>query len=423
MNDDLIFRSEVLPSEDKLRLGSTILIPPLPTRILTILAALLIIGVAFALALVRYTRHVSVQGVIVPAQGVVKLYAQQSGELRLLKAHAGTKVRRGEVLMVFATERRGSMGTAVEQDIARKLRSKLNKLMQQRETTLAVQSSDLRGLQQALDSQIEIRRRLEQEVSLIDKRGNSAKQTAERYEDLRQSGFVTEQMAQDKRDEQLEQQLRLQSARKDIVASEQEIERLRRELESAPERQQVAIDQIDRDITTAELEVTQEEAGHEWSLTAPCDCIVSSLDIGIGQTAFPNLPLISLLPIDTRLQAKLYAPSRALGFVTVGQNVNLKLDAFPFEKFGAVPGHVESIAETPLTSSETGAETHLSLPQPEGTQEPLYCVTVTVDQADILVDGKFHQLQAGMQLNADVELETRPLYQWMIRPLYDRRQR
>jgi membrane fusion protein len=419
MGEDIFFRSEVLPSEDKLRLGEVLLIPPLPSGLLTKFALLVVVGIAAMLGLASYTRHVTLQGVIVPADGVVKLYAQQNGELRSLKVRGGDRVHQGQVLMAFSSERRGTLGLVVEQEIGHKLHAKLDKLREERESTLRLQSSEKQGLQQALDSQIAMRQRLTQEVALLDKRDASAETTAARFEGLRQAGYVTEQMAQEKRDEQLEQQLRLQSARRDMTASEQEIERLRLELVNAPHKQQVALDQIDREISNAELDIAQQEVGHDWVLTSPCECVVSSLDIGVGQIAAPNFPLISLLPFKGGLQAKLYAPSRALGFVTVGQRVDLKLDAFPFEKFGAVAGRVDAIAETPLTSGETSPGTHLALPQADGPQEPLYAVTVRLDEATIEADGQARTLRAGMQLNADVQLETRHLYQWLLRPLYE----
>ena len=262
-------------------------------------------------------------------------------------------------------------------------------------------------------------KRQKQQIALLEKRGNSAELTAERYDGLRRSGYVTEQSAQDKRDEQVEQQVRLQGAQHDLTSTLQEIGRLTVELSTAPARHQVALDQIEREIAETESQIAVQRTDHEWALTAPCDCVASSVDINVGQTAAPSYPLVSMIPKDSPLQATLYASSRALGFVNVGEPVDLKLDAFPFEKFGAVEGKVESISSTPLSGSESTVGTRLGLLQVEGPQEPMYSIKVSLERPSIDAYGRPQSLRSGMQLNADVQLETRRLYEWMLLPLLE----
>jgi len=418
MSHDL-FRQEVLPSDERLRLGDVLLIPPLPPLLVGGLASAGVIALVLLLCLGKYTRHVTVQGVISPKEGVVKLYAPQSGQLQQLMVKEGDAVRRGQVLMVFETARETASGAPVEGQIDLKLAEKLQKLRTDVESTRRMQQAELAGLKMALDSQRAIREGLERQIALLEKRGSSARLTAERYDGLRQSGYVTEQAAQDKRDDQVEQQVRLQGAQHDLTSTVQEIGRLTVELSTAPARHQVALDQIEREIAETESQIAVQHTDHEWALTAPCDCIASSVDIGVGQTAAPNFPLVSMVPRDAALQATLYASSKALGFLGAGQQVDLKLDAFPFEKFGAVEGRVESISSTPLSGSESSVGTHLGLLQVEGPQEPMYSIRVRLDRPSIDAYGHPQSLRSGMQLTADVQLETRRLYEWMLLPLLE----
>lgn len=417
--DQLLFRDEVLPSDERLRLGQVLLIPPLPPLLLPALTVALGVALACVLVLCQYTRHMTVQGVIAPASGVVKLYASQAGRLQSLKVHEGERVARGQVLMVLDTERQNLQGAPVEREIALRLVQRLEKLRLDLDSTRKFQVAEMTGLQRALDSQTNVRNGLRAQIALLQKRGDSASATATRFEDLRKSGFVTEQAAQDKRDDQVEQQVRLQSAQRDLTTSEQEISRLGIELSSTPARQQVARDQIERDIAATESELALQQIDHEWTLTAPCDCVVSSVDISVGQTAAPNFPLVSMVPQEAQLVATLYAPSRSLGFVAPGQAVELKLDAFPYEKFGAVEGAVESIATTPLTGSESAGGTHLALVQTDSPQEPMYSIKVTIPHPVIAAYGKPMPLRPGMQLSADVQLERRRLGEWILLPLFE----
>jgi membrane fusion protein len=48
-----------------------------------------------------------------------------------------------------------------------------------------------------------------------------------------------------------------------------------------------------------------------------------------------------------------------------------------------------------------------------------YRVIVTPDRQEVKVSGRLEPLQASMQVDASVLLEERPLYQWLVQPLYD----
>ena len=53
-------------------------------------------------------------------------------------------------------------------------------------------------------------------------------------------------------------------------------------------------------------------------------------------------------PSDSDLQAELYAPSRAAGFLGVGQEVLLRYEAYPYQKFGHYRGRVSAVSQTAL---------------------------------------------------------------------------
>src|SRR2546426_11673115 len=58
----------------------------------------------------------------------------------------------------------------------------------------------------------------------------------------------------------------------------------------------------------------------------------------VGQTVTPAQPIVSILPRGAALEASLYVPSRAVGFVEVGQQVLMRYQAYPYQKFGQYPG-------------------------------------------------------------------------------------
>ena len=82
----------------------------------------------------------------------------------------------------------------------------------------------------------------------------------------------------------------------------------------------------------------------------------------------------------------------------------------PYQRFGHQRGTVRQVAKTVVAPAE--------LPFPTLSLEPVYVVSVTLDQQTISTYGAPQSLQSGMALEADVLLDRRPIYQWVLEPLF-----
>jgi len=103
-------------------------------------------------------------------------------------------------------------------------------------------------------------------------------------------------------------------------------------------------------------------------------------------------------------------PSRAIGFVTQGQTVRIRFDAFPYQRFGIYEGQVAVISKHVLLPQE--------LPIPfADLKEPVYRITVNLKKQYVMAYGKQFPLQAGMSLDADIILEKQTLFRWILDPL------
>lgn len=119
------------------------------------------------------------------------------------------------------------------------------------------------------------------------------------------------------------------------------------------------------------------------------------------------------MPGNSRLQADLLVPSRAIGFIAPGDQVMLRYQAYPYQKFGHQRGTVAAISRSALTSNELGA---LIGNAQQG--EPYYRVTVRLAKQAITAYGKPEPLKPGMLLDADILGEKRRLIEWVFEPLY-----
>lgn len=418
-SEQRLFRKEVLDSNVKHASGDVLLVYPVSNYFLLALAMGLLVALTVFAAVGKYTRHASVSGVLEPSEGVVKLYAPQSGVLKSLRVQEGQLVRKGQVLLVFESEHIGADGKAIEAELAAKLREQLATLRHELGGTSKLHSASMVTMRQDLEAAQRNRATLRDEIKTQAKRVKSAELMVARFGSLQKSGYMPDMKTQEKVDDLMDQQMRLKGLQKQATSADADIARLTMELENSPLREQVAEAQLSRTISTTESELSKQQNSHEWSVLAPCDGAVSSLTIGHHQNAAAGVPLVTIVPSNSKLQAILYAPSRALGFLKPGQAVKLKLDAFPYQKFGVADGKVLSIADSPVRASESSAGTRLATSTETG--EPMYTVRVELDKQLIEAYGSQQRLRPGMQLDAEIQLDTRRIYEWVLEPLYSLR--
>jgi membrane fusion protein len=99
--------------------------------------------------------------------------------------------------------------------------------------------------------------------------------------------------------------------------------------------------------------------------------------------------------------------SAAIGFVKVGQNVRLAVDAFPYQRFGTVKGKVLTVASSAVSAQG-----------PNGTTVMVYPVTVALDQERVSAFGRQEALVSGMTLTARIITEKQSLLKWLFEPLF-----
>jgi len=142
---------------------------------------------------------------------------------------------------------------------------------------------------------------------------------------------------------------------------------------------------------------------------APIGGRVSLLRASVGQLADPRRLQLQIVPGNSLLEAELFIPVRAIGFVEIGQDVRLLFDSFPYQRFGTYHGRIIKVSQTVVLASDVEA--------PVALKEPAYTATVRLDRPDIVANGKKIPLQPDMSLRADIILEKRTLVDWIFAPL------
>ena len=409
-----LFRPEALEHRDRDWLGSIQLTRPVSLSLLTWFAVLVAAAVATYLVFGEYTRKARVSGYLVPDRGVIRLVAPQPATVVESHAADGRSVRRGDVLFVLDIGQAtlsGDTQAAVQSSLALRERS-LHGAARQR-TQLEQSQLD------ALDRQIDAMRRefdsMAAETDLQRQRLALAQQAQAQFESLRNQNFVSAAQVRAKAEEVLNVRAQVQGLERQRAAHQREIASLQAQRRDLPLRAQAAQGEIDRDLAALAQQAAESEARQRVVVRAPEDGVLSGVLAEPGQAVTPAVALASLLPAGARLQAQLFAPSSAVGFVRADQTVELRYQAFPYQKFGHQSGEVVQVSRSPLQASELAG---LSLPAAASAGgEPLYRITVRLDRQSVAAYGQAQALAPGMQLEADVLLDRRRLIEWLFEPV------
>ena len=152
---------------------------------------------------------------------------------------------------------------------------------------------------------------------------------------------------------------------------------------------------------------------------ALADGRVNSLSVTVGQMVSVGDSLLQVLPYEIDHYALvLWVPNDAMPYITTGDKVSIRYDAFPAEKFGQFAGTVSLISRTPATPQEM--LTYQGAPKSLLTAAvPYYKVIVRPEKQIIAYNGNSLSLENGITAQSTLFLEKRRIYQWMLSPYYD----
>ncbi len=405
----LLFRAEAIEAQHQQWLGRVQLVRPLSLALVTAGVVAVAVALGAFLALAQYTRKATVAGVLMPDRGLIRVVPSASGSVLERRVTEGQAVRAGDVLFVLALER-PTLDAGTQAQVLRSLDERQRSLQEaarQQRLLMETQQAALGRRLLALEQEVA---QVDAEAALQRQRQALAREALSRLEALRNEQFISSAQVQAKSEELLGLQAAAQGLARQRMGLLREREALEGERRGLPLLARGTQGGIERDLSTLAREAAEQDAARQVVVRAPQDGTVTGVYAEPGQSVSAQAALASLVPQGARLQAQLYAPSSAVGFVRADQAVRLRFEAFPYQKFGHQPGHVVQVSRTPLAPSEMSA---LTIPVAEADREALFRITVALD--DGASTGM--ALVPGMRLQADVLLERRRLVEWLFEPL------
>ena len=404
-----LFRQEAIDAQREKFLGEATVARPVPSWVFTLLAA----GTAVLLIAVavwgQYTRRERVEGYLALDTGAARVLIPDAGRVTDLLVKEGDEVRAGDLLAKVSLERTLGTGASTSESATREMSTRrgiLEKEQAQWKELGEQQVGQLKRRIRDLENEIV---QIENEMKLQETRIRSAREQADRYRGLASDKFVSDVLLKQKQDEVTDQEIKLQTLKRQRAQVERDLGAARMEEPSIQLRSRAQVEQVERQISELNQGLSQVEAQRETVIRAPMAGVVTNVAINRGQSVAADTPLATVLPKGSGMHVELLVPTRAIGFLKPGQEVVLRYEAFPYERFGQYPGTITEIGRSVWTAGERVG--------PLQAREPVYRVDVALERQTVSALGQELPLRPGMLVNADLLLEKRTILEWIFEPV------
>ena len=365
---------------------------------------------------------VAVQGKLQPSSPVQDIDAPLPGVVEAVLIDEGQTVRKGQQLVRF-----DHRDVQARLDAATSQRDGLLNQLVINRVLLGEQSADaLTPNQQALLSSTrsqnrarrisddEQRRRAEVRLEGYRQSLQTATTIAERYSRLLRDGAASEL-------QMLSAQEKVDQLRGNVRTVEREVAQLQASASANRASRDAAlrrdIETILRQLADLNRQITEHQlALAKVTVTAPIDGVVFDLHVSRGSLVERNAarPLLKLIPQD-QLQAKVYIPNDAIGFIQAEQRADISLTSFRASDYGYLEANVKRIGSDALTPDE---QRRVLGKDAEGLYFP---AILELSSQTLQVGSRRIPLQPGMSLTADIHLRDRRFISAITDLLEDKR--
>ncbi|HDT3410651.1 HlyD family efflux transporter periplasmic adaptor subunit [Klebsiella sp. JB_Kp020] len=409
-----VFRSEALEYHSDTEYGDVVIPASLSMTACAVATLFIFICVVLFVYYGSYTRKAHLTGIVMPSSGLVKITPQYAGYITQLTVSEGQHVIAGEPLYHINGEHFNEQGAGTLAAMNLSLRTQYAMLSSQETLELRDNQQQQAAIKQRIASlQLQVKS-AEQRLQMAERQVGLTTSVMGSYKKLAGTHYVSDIEYQQK-------QIEVSTAQQNVEDQRQGLLQLRTAIEAAKDDLNHLIilggsrkAELDRQLQ--EIRQQQEElAGQEKiTLTAPVSGTVAAVLVRQGQSVRALEPVMTVVPDNASLQIELYAASQNAGFIRPGQRVALRFAAFPYQKFGVQYGTIREISRTTLTPSDLLSVSPVTWKENEGR----YRVIVRPENPFILAYGKKEPLRPGMTLEGDVNLDTRPLWEWLTEPLW-----
>ncbi|WP_340642546.1 HlyD family secretion protein [Photobacterium damselae] len=409
-----LYRPEYFEAQKINNEGHILLNASFNQNIYFIISMLVLIAVVIFITFAEYTRRETLVGIVSPIGGMVKVKANNSGFVEQLFVKEGERVDSMTPLYEIKTERFDDTGVGVKKRILASIENQYQLLLDRKQKEIQKADFERESVIEdinRLNNEIKI---LENVLSISNRELNLAKKLFNKQKLLYKKKFISEVEYQKNQLEMFSKESELQINKLNIQKLVREKEKLIYTLKNNDISLNIILKDIDKQLEVIIQNKVEFIYQSDSQVLSPIKGVITSILAVEGHSVSNGQTLLVISPDSKKVFVELYAPSRSIGFLKDGQTVRLRFDAFPYEKFGVQTGIITSISKSAVAADMISNHGLVNSTEVGG----IYQVRVELLKPTITVYGREEHFVSGMTVIADVELDNRKIYEWILEPLY-----
>ena len=149
--------------------------------------------------------------------------------------------------------------------------------------------------------------------------------------------------------------------------------------------------------------IKADQRGRLMRMAAPVAGTVQQLAVStVGGVVTPAQPLMVIVPQDKVLEVEAMLPNKDIGFVNPGQDAEVKVETFPFTRYGTIHGKITQVSSDAIQDEKLGL---------------IYSTRVKLSKDTLRVENKSVRLTPGMAVTVEVKTGTRRVIEYFLSPL------
>ncbi|MDF7676666.1 HlyD family type I secretion periplasmic adaptor subunit [Neisseriaceae bacterium ESL0693] len=233
-------------------------------------------------------------------------------------------------------------------------------------------------------------------------------QRASDYKDLLSQNFVSKHAY-------YEQQSKLIQTRGDLATQRSQMQKIQQSIREAEENRRLNTSTLKRD-TLDQLRQANEQIQQMteqvqkafqrkqfMTLKSPVDGTVQQLaTYTVGGVVTAAQPIMVIVPDQDQMEVEAIIQNKDIGFVKAGQQVVIKIESFPYTRYGYITGTVKSVSFDAIEDEKLGL---------------VFAAIIKLDRNNLTIDGQKVNLTGGMNVTAEIKTGKRRVIDYILSPL------
>lgn len=410
-----LYLDEAVKAQNERLEGNVLLLRPVGHTLFAgffmVVIAALILFISFG----NYTRKATVLGSLKPTEGITKIYADGTGIVSEIFVNAGDVVKKGQPIARLNRDQFMSDMENINEFAVEQLQVTITSLEGQLINLTESYALEERQLMLHRDNMLESIESLGQQLSLTQEKYRIRESRFASMQGLADKDFVAGVEMEQLKSELFDAELQVKQIESTLMDRQHTLDDINVKLTKIPSQKLFETEQIRQQIAQHSQALADARANRENIVVASTDGRVATILAEQGNPVSDAMPLLTLVPEWSVMEAEVYVPASAISFVTEGQEVRLQYQAIPVQRYGTFPGTVKSISETTINPGELNG--------PFRVEQPVYRLIVEIPDQNISIQNQTFPLMPGMIIEIDLLAEKQTILEWLLEPVWDVKER